>query len=140
MSENHRPISTVLVSRPGIMQQSLRSALAACPQIAVVATAGDGLTAVQQISQYQPGLLVIDSNLLDEEVVALMAVAKTRQPPIDCLVFIKSAHQEAQLLALGADAVAHRDGSAQQLQAELVRLAQAAGKSQVRRNAGALRT
>lgn len=140
MSENHRPISTVLVSRPGIMQQSLRSALAACPQIAVVATAGDGLTAIQQISQYQPGLLVIDSNLLDEEVAALMAVAKTRQPPIDCLVFIKSAHQETQLLALGADAVAHRDGSAQQLQAELTRLAQAARKPQARRNARALRT
>ena len=101
MTENSRPILTMLVSRPGIMQQSLRSSLAACPRITVVATSGDGLTAVQQIMQHQPSLLIIDANLLDEEMEALVTVAKAKQPPIRCLVFGKSIHQEKQTASIG---------------------------------------
>ena len=122
MPDNSRPISTILVSRHGIMQQSLRSLLAACPPIAVVATSGDGLTAAQQIMQYQPGLVVIDSNLLDEEVVGLLTVAKTKQQSVCCLIFAKSAQQEMQLRALGADVIAHRDWSTQELYAALAKL------------------
>ena len=139
-SESNPPIPAVIVSRPGIMQQALRSSLAACPAIAVVASFGDGLTTLNHLAQFHPGILVIDSNLLDEEIDALIGAVKAKQPAIRCLVLLKSSQQETQLLALGADAVAHRDGSAQQLQAELVRLAQAARKPQARRNARALRT
>ena len=130
ISENSQPIPAVIVSRPGIMQQSLRSSLAACHEIAVVASSGDGLTALHQVTLHHPGVLVIDSNLLDEEVEALIAAVKTEQPNIRCLVFLRSTQQATQMLALGADAVVHRDGSAQQLQAALARLAQAARKPQ----------
>jgi DNA-binding NarL/FixJ family response regulator len=139
-SENSQPIPTVIVSRPGIMQQSLRSALATCHEITVVATFGDGLTTLNHLAQFQPGIMVIDSNLLDEEIDALIGAVKAKQPAIRCLVFLKSTQQETQLLALGTDAVAHRDGSAQQLQAALARLALAARELQAGRNAGALRT
>ena len=125
-SKTSQPVPTVIVSRPGIMQRSLRSSLAACGGITVIATSGDGLMALRQVTQHRPGMLVIDSNLLDEEVEALLAGAKTEHPAIRCLVFVRSSQQEAQVLALGADAVARRDGSAQQLQAALARLAQAA--------------
>lgn len=127
MPENSHPISTLLVSRPGIMQQSLRSALAACPQIAVVATAGDGLSAVQQIAPRQPGLLVIDSNLLDEEIAALLGAAKAKHPPVYCLVFVKSTHEKMHLLAAGADAFAYHDWSTHELHAALTQLAQSLG-------------
>jgi DNA-binding NarL/FixJ family response regulator len=131
MPDNSRPIATILVSRSGIMQQSLRSALAAYPQIVVVATAGDGLSAVQQIVEHQPGLLVLDSNLLAEEIAALLGVAKAKQPPICCLVFARSMHQERHLLASGADAVAHRDWSTHELHAALARLVQTPGEAEV---------
>ena len=67
---------TVLVSRPGIMQQSLRSSLAACRGIVVIGSFGDGLTASSQVAKLRRGLLVIDVNLLDEEVEASIAVVK----------------------------------------------------------------
>ena len=127
MSENSQPISTVLISRPGIMQQSLRSSLAACPHIAVVAISGDGLTALKQIMQHQPRLLVIDSNLLDEEVESLLAVARSEQPPICCLVYVSSAHQETAIQATGVDIVAHRNWSTQDLHSALGKLAQSLG-------------
>jgi DNA-binding NarL/FixJ family response regulator len=119
---NNQPVPTIVVSRPGIMQQSLRSSLGACDGIAVIASSGDGLTALGQVRQHRPGVLVIDSNLLDEEVEALIAAVKAEQPAIRCLVFIRSRHQETQMLASGADAVSLRDVSCQQLQALLLRM------------------
>jgi DNA-binding NarL/FixJ family response regulator len=116
------PIPTVIVSRPGVMQQSLRASLATCHEIAVIASSGDGLTALCQVRQHQPGLLVIDSNLLEEEVVALISVVKTELPATRCLVFIRSGQQDKQLLAAGADAVALRNGSPQQLQTLLAQM------------------
>jgi len=71
-SINPKPAQTIVVSRPGLMRQSLRATLNAYPEIAIIATAGDGLTALHQVMQYHPALLVIDSNLLDEEVEAFI--------------------------------------------------------------------
>jgi DNA-binding NarL/FixJ family response regulator len=122
VSDNGQPIPTIVVSRPGVMQQSLRSSLGACGGIAVVASSGDGLTALGQVRQHRPGLLVIDSNLLDDEVGALITAVKSEEPAIRCLALVRSCAQETQMLASGADAVAHRDVSAQQLQAVLQRL------------------
>ena len=120
--KNNQPIPTVIVSRPGIMQQSLRASLATYPEIAVIAASGDGLSALCQVRQYQPGLLVIDSNLLKEEVVALLSAVKTEQPATRCLVFMQSRQQQKQILAAGADAVALRNGSAQLLQTLLAQI------------------
>jgi DNA-binding NarL/FixJ family response regulator len=122
------PVPTIVVSRPGIMQQSLRASLAACPWIAVVASFGDGLTTMNQLARIHPGIVVIDSNLLEEEVDALIAAVKVSQPAIRCLVFLKSTQQEMRMLAAGADAVTLRDVSTPQLQAILARLVQAARK------------
>ena len=121
--QNNQPIPAALVSRPGIMQQSLRASLASCQGIAVVASFGDGLTALRQVTKLQPGLLVIDSNLLEEEVEALIAAVKAEQPIIGCLVMIGSSQQGTRMLASGADAVVLRDVSPQRLHAELARLA-----------------
>jgi DNA-binding NarL/FixJ family response regulator len=120
--KDSQPMPTVIVSRPGIMQQSLRASLAACRGIDVVATSGDGLTALRQVALNHPDMLVIDSNLLDEEVEALIASVKVEQPTIDCLVVVRSSRQETRMLALGADAAMLRDVSPQQFQTELARL------------------
>jgi DNA-binding NarL/FixJ family response regulator len=122
--ESSQPIPTVIVSRPGIMLQSLRASLAACPGIAVVASFGDGLTALNRLAGLQHGILVIDSNLLDEEVDALLGAVKVRQPGIRCLVVAQSRLRHQQLLVDGADAVILRNGSAHDLQQALSRLVQ----------------
>lgn len=121
--QNNQPIPTAVVSRPGIMQQSLRTSLAACPWIAVVASFGDGLSALNHLAQFHPGILVIDSNLLDEEVDALLAAVKTRQPATRCLVLVRSSSRNEQVLIHGAHAAISRNGSAQDLQEALFRLA-----------------
>ena len=122
--QNNPFVPVAVVSRPGIMQQSLRASLAACPGIVVVASFGDGLTALNRLAGLQDGILVIDSNLLDEEVDALLGAVKVRQPGIRCLVLAQSMLRHQQLLVDGADAVILRNGSAHDLQQALSRLAQ----------------
>jgi DNA-binding NarL/FixJ family response regulator len=116
------PVSTIVVSRPGMLRQSLSAALAMCAWVSVVTVAGDGLNALNQVLEHQPRLLIIDSNLLDEEVDALLTAVKTRQPAVRCLVFVQSHQREAHLLAAHADAVVLRSASAPQFQAVLRQL------------------
>jgi DNA-binding NarL/FixJ family response regulator len=121
MHEQH-VVSTVVVSRPGVMQQALRTSLSVCSAITILASIGDGLTALKQIESLHPGLVVIDANLLPEESEALVTTIKTSHAPARCLVFVQSLRHEAMMVAAGADAVMLRDSSAGELQAVLARL------------------
>lgn len=116
------PTATAIVSRPGIMQQSLRASLAACPSITVVASLGDGLSALNYAAAHRPGLLVIDCNLLDDETDALLAGVKLLQLPTRCLVLTRSEQGGTRALAHGADATHPHDGSFQELQAVLAKM------------------
>jgi DNA-binding NarL/FixJ family response regulator len=90
----------------------------------VVATFGDGLTTLNQLARFHPDILAIDSNLLDEEVDALLAAVKATQPDTRCLVLVRSLVRHDRLVANGADAVILRSGSAQDLKQALFRLVQ----------------
>lgn len=121
---NQQTIPTLVVSRPGIMRQSLRAALAVYPWIALMTSAGDGLTALNYTVQHHPRLLIIDCNLLEEEVEALLAAVKVRAPETRCLVCTRSSQAAERLLVAGADGVVLRDSPAQELELALLRLTQ----------------
>jgi hypothetical protein len=55
-------------------------------------------------------LVIIDANLLDEEVRALLTAIKTKEPTTRCLVLAQSIHREEAILASGADVVIPREG------------------------------
>lgn len=111
-----------MVSRPGIMQQSLRASLTACPGVGVVASCGDGLTALNTVAAHRPALLVIDCNLLDEEVEALLFAVKLRYATTRCVVLTRSSQGAAWALASGADAVIPHSSSMQELISSLTDL------------------
>lgn len=104
------------------MQQSLRAALAAVPSVTVVASLGDGLTALNYVAAHPPALLVIDSNLLEGEVEALLAAIKARQLHTRCLVLTRSTLHSEHVLASGADAVITHDSPQKELAATVTRL------------------
>ena len=104
-----------MVSRPGIMQQSLRASLAACPGVEVAASCGDGLTALNSVAVHSPALLVIDCNLLDEEVEALLSAVKLHHATTRCVVLTRSSQRDAWARASGADAVLSHSGSMKEL-------------------------
>ena len=106
------------------MRQSLRAALAVYPWIALMTSAGDGLTALNYTVQHHPRLLIIDCNLLEEEVEALLAAIKVRAPETRCLVCTRSSQVAERLLIAGADDVILRDSSVQEFELALLRLTQ----------------
>ncbi len=112
---HQQTIPTIVVSRPGVMQQALRTALSLHPEVVILTSAGDALNALHQIIAHHPTLVVIDTNLLPDEVEALLAAIKTAQSPPRCLVLVSSQFQADAMLQAGADAVLPRDSSAQEL-------------------------
>jgi len=118
-SQPHLSMPTALVSRPGIMQQSLRASLAACPGVEIVGAYGDGLTALNAVAEHAPALLVIDCNLLDEEVAALLAAVKAQYATTHCVVLTRSGQRAAWARTSGADAVVSHGAPMQELMAVL---------------------
>ena len=75
----------------------------------VIASLGDGLSALNYAAAHKPGLLVIDCNLLDDEVEALLDGVRTAAAdPLPGAHTLAPA--EGKALAHGADAALPHDG------------------------------
>ena len=106
-------VRAVIASRPGVMQESLRALLTGSGQVAVAGSAGDGLSALSMVREEQPALLVVDSNLLEDEALSLLKEVKGAWPEVRCLVLVQTTGRKNRALAAGADAVISRnDGGA----------------------------
>jgi len=107
------------------MQESLRAALTNLSWIEVTGSAGDGLSALGLVRDQQPDLLVVDSNLLEDETLTLLRQVKQQWPVIRCLVLAQTTRQRAWALAVGADCVLSRNDPSQRLSEALgqIRLA-----------------
>ena len=115
-------IQAVIVSRPGVMQESLRAVLATASQLEIMKSVGDGLSALDVIRERPPHLLVIDSNLLEDEILALLRHVKQKWSAVCCLVLTEHPQQEKWALASGADAVWPRYRSLRDLHELLARI------------------
>lgn len=102
-------IQTIIVARPGVSREVLQAILGSLPQIEVTGTVGGGLSALNLAGTTSPALLIIDSGLPEDEMVALLSHIKQDQPQIRCLVLAETTRQRERLLALGADAVILRN-------------------------------
>jgi two-component system response regulator DesR len=105
-------VRAVIASRPGVMQESLRTMLTGSGQVAVTGSAGGGLSALSMVREVQPALLVVDSNLLEDEVVSLLREVKGAWPEVRCLVLVQTTGRKNRALAAGADAVVSRNDPA----------------------------
>lgn len=101
-------IQTIIAARPGVSCGVLQAILGALPRIEVVGTVGGGLSALNLVCITSPALLIIDSGLPGDEMVALLSKITQEQPQIRCLVLAETTRQQAAFLALGADAVVLR--------------------------------
>ena len=114
-SKRTKKVRTVVVSRPGAMQQSLRVALTQMPWMKIEASVGDSLSAFKLVESQPPHLLVVDSNLLDEELHLLLREVKLNWPAVHCLVLTQTRRQQKEALAAGADTVLARNSPAEKL-------------------------
>ena len=113
---------TLVVSRPGAVREALRAVLACFTQLEVVGAVGGGLSAMVKIREQRPNLLVIDGNISEDEVLALLAQVRGEQPQVRCIVLVDTPRQRGRLLAAGADAIIQRGDPPEHLQAAIERL------------------
>ena len=97
--------------------------LALLPQIEIAGTAGGGLSAVNLTRKHPSALLIIDSSLPEDEILALLGKIKQEQPQIHCLVVAETSRQQAAVLAQGADAVILRSEPTERLADALLGIA-----------------
>ena len=81
-------VLTIVVYRPGAVREALRAVLACFAQLEVVSAVGDALSAINKIREQRLNLLVIDGNLSEEEVLALLGQVRQEQFQVRCVVLI----------------------------------------------------
>jgi DNA-binding NarL/FixJ family response regulator len=119
---NPRKTRVLLVSLPGLVRDATYATLASLPQVSLVAAASGALSATRLLLQLQADLLLIDANLPDEEVLALLSWAKEYRPHMQCLVMTMTSQQRYQALAWGANAAIQRSDLSDRLPALLGQL------------------
>jgi chemotaxis response regulator CheB len=101
-------LRVIVVSMPGTMQESLQANLDAMPGVEVIALAGGCLSAVRLVQEKQPDIVVVDSNLSEDEVLAFLNDVKRLHPEIRVVVLTHTTRQQRRILGGGADAVLSR--------------------------------
>ena len=108
-------IQAVIAARPGIGREVLRAIVGLLPQIEVAGIVGGGLSVLNLVQKNPPSLLIIDSGLPEDEMVALLTHIKQDQSQIRCLVLAETTRQQATFMALGADAAVLRSEPTERL-------------------------
>lgn len=108
-----------LVSQPGLIQQATRAVLASLPGVTLVATASGALSATALVPEIQPDLLLIDANLPDEEIEALLAWVRAHRPELPCVVMTQTSRQRSQAQTWGAHSAIPRANMIDQLEVVL---------------------
>jgi len=117
MKNSSNPVKTqaVIAARPGVIREALRATLAQFSRLEVLGVADGGLSTLNLVRKYKPALLVIDSGLLQDEILMLLVKAKQEQPEIRCIVVAVTKRQQQNLLAHGADHVILRNEPTERL-------------------------
>lgn len=88
--------------------------LSSLPDVKLVGAASGALSATSALPHLQPDLVLVDANLPDEEVQALLRWTSEHCPDVKCVVVTMTSRQRNQALDWGASAAIHRSNLASQ--------------------------
>lgn len=98
-----------LVSSPGLIRDATCATIANMPNVRLVAIVSGALSATQILQQLQFDLVLVDANLPEEEVSALLSWLGDHMPTVHKLVARTATAECDQAIAFGADAAMRRD-------------------------------
>jgi DNA-binding NarL/FixJ family response regulator len=115
-------ISLLLVSSPGILQQTLAHTFGSKTQVDVKGVADGGLSALKLMKKDLPDLVVIDSNIPESETDELIQVIRKEFPGVHTLVLVETSQQFAHAAQSQADFVVRAYDTASRLDAVLLEM------------------
>lgn len=95
----------LIMARPSRLREALRALIATLPQLEIVGQVEERVAALKMVQERQPGLLLLDSSLPDNEVEATIEQIKLERSETYCIVLAHSERQQAALKSAGADEV-----------------------------------
>lgn len=95
----------LIAGRPCRMRDSLHILLKTMPGIDIIGHADDGSSALRMITERQPALVLLDTNLPGEMFFTLLKRIKGNGFHSRCLVLVDDVQQRREAQAAGADAV-----------------------------------
>lgn len=98
----------IIISLPGVVQESIRAILEAMADVEVVGLASGGLSALALVKEEQPDVVVIDSNLTEDEVLAFLRDVRQLDLNVRLVVLTYTSRQKRRILGSGADVVVSR--------------------------------
>ncbi len=115
-------MSALLVARPGRVRDGLQALLTATPQIAMIDQADDGSSVLRFVGEHHPSLVLLDTDLPNDSVWAMLRTIKTVWPQTLCLVLTDNSRSERTAKVAGADGVLLKGFLTGELFAEIERL------------------
>jgi DNA-binding NarL/FixJ family response regulator len=103
--EQQRYASALIVAKSANLREGLHSLLTVMPQTGPIRHASDGASAIRQVAEQCPDLVLLDFDLLHEDVLAVLREIKARCPHVRCVTFTDHAHQRGKIQSAGADLV-----------------------------------
>ena len=98
-------IEVVVAARPGLMRESLVAFLAAMPDVRVKHVSDDAPILLDLLRQDPPHAIVMDVNLGQDTVLALLPRLRATSMPVRCIVLTDDVWQHGTFLSAGAYAV-----------------------------------
>lgn len=108
-------LRALIASFPGAHQKAIQTLLSSIPQITVIETASSARSALEQINNCSPDILITGANLPESQVVELVQIVKTRKQSPYCIVVTISESPDGLLHQAGADRTLSSDTFAHQL-------------------------
>jgi DNA-binding NarL/FixJ family response regulator len=100
--ESGKRMLVAIVAQPGIMRNSLLSYLRAIPDIQDVLVADDARGALRIAREQKPSLVIVDSDLAEEEMLNLVQRVAAEFPEMKIVALVESLRQKQRSLNIGA--------------------------------------
>ena len=95
----------LIVARPGLVRDGLQAVFQAMPGIDALEPADDGASALIMLKNHRADLVILDSSLSEDELMATISRIKGQYPDVRCLVVTDNPVQLWTLKAAGTDTV-----------------------------------
>ncbi len=112
----------LIVAKPGRMRDSLQALLQIMPRLKVAGVASHSFSAMQMLVRYNPGLVLLDVDLPDNQAWVLLKQMQLTRPQTRCLFLANSIEQQRAARAAGANAALLKGFEAMELFTTLEKL------------------
>jgi two-component system response regulator DegU len=95
----------LIVTQRGSLQNGLQALVMSIPQVDIIGQVEDGSQALAIIQEHHPDLVLLDTNLPNNEEWQVLEQMKTLRPETRCIVLADDVRQQQEATTLKADVV-----------------------------------